>query len=164
MAEIITVSDLPASVSTHELVDLLVAGANARASRVAPCLVTALAADVPTDAQSSALDEARLVLIGAVKRWSDAGSGALSGQVAGPFQQTIDTRQRTGYNLWPSEINALADICKSLNGDATGRAAFSLDTAGAYGTVHAEACALAFGAAYCDCGADLAGFPLFESL
>ena len=48
---------------------------------------------------------------------------------AGPFGQTIDTRQRTGYNLWPSEISDLQAICKGL--DATpSRQAFSVDTAG----------------------------------
>lgn len=161
MAEIITFDDLPASVSTHELVVTMIAGANARASRVAPCLVTALAAATPTDAQAAALDEAKLVLIGAVKRWAEAGSGALQQQTAGPYGMTVDTRQRTGYNLWPSEINDLQAICKDLSATPS-RAAFSLDTAGAYGTVHAATCALAFGATYCDCGADLAGFPLFE--
>lgn len=155
MAEIITVSDLPADIQLNELIDAMVAGANAKAARVAPCLASE--DPEPTAAQ---VDEARLVLIGAVRRWVDAGSGALTAQTAGPYSQTLDTRQRTGYNLWPSEITDLQGICST---GSTGRQAFSLDTAGTYGTVHAEACSLAFGALYCDCGADLAGFPLFES-
>lgn len=162
MAAIITVTDLPASVSTHELVDTMVAGANARASRVAPCLVTALTAEAPTDGQVGALDEARLILVGAIKRWADAGSGALQSQNAGPFGVTLDTRQRGGFNLWPSEISDLQSICKGLD-DTPSRLAFSVDTAGPYGIIHAEGCSLFFGATYCDCGADLAGFPLFES-
>lgn len=163
MAEFILKTDLPAGIQSNELVDVMVVGANAKASRVAPCLVVALAAGTPTDAQVDALSEARLVLVGVVKRWVDAGSGALQTQTAGPFGQTIDTRQRTGFNLWPSEISDLQAICKGLSDEVNSRQAFSLDTAGAYGVVHAESCALAFGALYCDCGADLAGFPLFES-
>ena len=159
MAEIITTADLPAALQSAELVDLMVAGANAKASRVAPCLAwdgTIEAEPVPTSDQ---LDEARLVLIGAVKRWAEAGAGAFQSQQAGPFGVQIDTRQRTGFNLWPSEIESLQDICSA---GTTGREAFSIDTGGSFGTIHAESCALNFGALYCDCGADIAGFPLFE--
>lgn len=161
MAEFIIVDDLPNAIQTAELVDSMVAGANAKASRVAPCLVEAFTAPTPTAAQVDALSEARLVLIGAVKRWAEAGSGAIQSQTAGIFAQTIDTRQRGGYHLWPSEINDLQAICKGLSATPS-RQAFSIDTAGPYGAVHAESCALAFGALYCDCGADLTGFPLFE--
>ena len=160
MAEIITVDDLPATIRTHELVAAMVSGANARASRVAPCLVDALAAETPTDAQGSGLDEARLVLIGAVQRWAEAGSGALQTQTAGPFGQTIDTRQRTGFNLWPSEITGLQDICKSLSTTPTG-GAFSVDTIGT-GTLHLPWCDLMFNGSSCSCGVDIAGYPIFE--
>lgn len=160
MAAIISTDDLPADlvakVEASQLT-LMVAGANAKASRVAPCLA-GTGEDAPTEDQVA---EAKLVLVGAVKRWSESGSGALSQQAAGPFSQTVDTRQRTGYNLWPSEINDLQGICKGLEGSPS-RLAFSVNTGGAYGTVHAESCSLYFGATYCDCGADLAGFPLFE--
>ena len=117
MASIIEVTDLPASIQSADSVELMVAGANAKASRVAPCL-----ADTPTDDQ---LAEAKLVLVGAVKRWAEAGAGAFSQQSAGPFQVSTDTRQRTGFNFWPSEIEALQDICSEI-GTA---AAFSIDTA-----------------------------------
>ena len=40
---------------------------------------------------------------------------------------TVDTRQRTGYNLWPSEITDLQAICKTDG--AEGRQSFSVDTA-----------------------------------
>ena len=39
--------------------------------------------------------------------------------------------------------------------------AYSIDTV-ATGTVHADWCALAFGATYCSCGADIAGYPIYE--
>jgi hypothetical protein len=120
VAEIITTFDLPLAMQSHELVDAMVAGANAKASRVAPCLAGTDPA--PSDDQVA---EARLVLIGAVRRWVEAGAGSMTQQSAGPFQMSVDTRQRTGYNLWPSEIEALQAVCSS--GD--GRHAFSVDTA-----------------------------------
>lgn len=157
--DIIEVSDLPADVQTHELVAVMVAGANARASRVAPCLTwtgTPITQLAPSNDQ---LSEARLILIGAVKRWAETGSGSFASQTAGPFGQTIDTRQRAGFNLWPSEITGLQDICKT--GAATG--AFSVDTLGP-DTLHAPWCALYFGSTYCSCGVDIAGFQIFEAI
>ena len=105
---IIAVTDLPAALQSEELIGAMVAGANARAARVAPCLV-----DVVTPPSADQLAEAKLVLIGAVKRWCEAGAGALQSQNAGPFGMTVDTRQRTGFNLWPSEITDLQAICRS---------------------------------------------------
>lgn len=160
MAEIILVTDLPTALQSAELVADMVAGANAKASRVAPCLGwTGTPAEQPAPT-ADMLAEAKLVLLGAVKRWAEAGSGALQSQTAGPYGMTVDTRQRTGFNLWPSEITDLQAICAT---GPVGRQAFSVDTAGGFGTIHAEACSLNFGALYCDCGADIAGFPLFES-
>lgn len=150
---IITVFDLPEALRTHELIDTMVAGANAKASRVAPCLTS-------EDATAEQFAEAKLVLIGAVKRWADAGSGALASQTAGPFGMTVDTRQRTGYNLWPSEITDLQAIC---SGGSAGREAFSIDTAPVgCDARHVPWCNLAFGETYCSCGADIAGEPLYE--
>lgn len=120
MAEIIEVSDLPSALQTAELVDLMVAGANASASRVAPCLA-GTGEDAPSADQ---LAEAKLVLVGAVKRWSEAGSGAFQQQTAGPFAVSSDTRQRSGFNLWPSEIERLQELCAS---GFTG-GAFEIDT------------------------------------
>jgi hypothetical protein len=151
VAEIITVTDLPVALQTAELIDIMVAGANAKASRIAPCLAST--DPLPTEDQ---LAEAQLVLIGAVKRWSEAGSGALQQQTAGPFSQALDTRQRTGFNLWPSEIEQLQSICASEKSGA-----FSIDTAPT-GCVHLPWCSLMFGAVYCSCGVDIAGTPIFE--
>jgi hypothetical protein len=131
VAEIITVDDLPSAIQTHESVDLMVAGANAKASRVAPCLASA--DPVPTDDQ---LAEAKLVLVGAVRRWAETGSGAYQSQTAGPFGVVTDTRQKTGFNLWPSEIESLQEICAAPGSGGTGKA-FEVDTmpadAGVYG-------------------------------
>ena len=154
MAVIITESDLPSAIQSEESIELMVAGANAKASRVAPCLASSDPA--PTEDQ---LAEAKLVLIGAVKRWAEAGSGAAQTVQSGPFSMSTDTRQRTGYNLWPSEIETLQDICKAVG--EGGRQAFSIDTAPA-SSAHLPWCSLMLGALYCSCGVDIAGVPIYE--
>ena len=127
-------------------------GANARASRVAPCL----AATDPSPTQDQ-IAEAKLVLVGAVTRWATAGAGALQSQTAGPFGVTLDTRQRGGFNLWPSEITQLQDICRS---GSEGQA-YSVDTVQA-GGFHSPICSVYFGSTNCSCGASIAGAPIFE--
>ncbi len=117
---IIMVTDLPTELRTNELAALWVAGANAKAARVAPCL----ASDDP-EPSADQLAEAQLILVGAVRRWAEAGAGALSQQQAGPFGMSVDTRQRTGYSLWPSEIEGLQTICQA----GTAGKAFEVDTA-----------------------------------
>lgn len=150
--DIIVLEDLPAKVRDHELAETMVDGANARALRVAPCLAES--------DKAGARSEAKLILIGAVQRWSEAGSGAIAQTSAGPFQLATDTRQRTGFNLWPSEIEVLQDLCsKDLGG------AFAVDTTPTVGQEwHDEVCSLVFGATYCSCGAVLTGTgPLWPS-
>jgi hypothetical protein len=154
VAEIIAVVDLPSSIQSAELVQAMIDGANAKASRVAPCL-----ASVDPVPSLDLLSEARLVLIGAVKRWAEAGAGSVQSQQAGPFGMSVDTRQRTGFNLWPSEITALQDLCKT----STPAGAFSITPTPAT-SAHMPWCALMMGASYCSCGADLANYeyPLYE--
>ena len=110
---IIDVIALPQSIQDAidaDTLTLIVAGLNAKAKRVAPCLDDSSDSDV--------IDEARLMLLGAVKRWAEAGSGAFSQQTAGPFSASIDTRQRNaGYSLWPSEVESLASLCAETSGD-----------------------------------------------
>lgn len=111
---IIESSDLPGSVQSAESIDLMIDGANAIAARVAPCL---LLPEVTTEQ----MDEARLILLGMIKRWVEAGSGAMQQQTAGPFGMIIDTRQKSsGYRAWPSEVNDLQVICRTS--DRTGKA------------------------------------------
>jgi hypothetical protein len=160
VAEIITVADLPVSIQDAELVDTMIAGANAKASRVAPCLTwDGTVTDEPAPSVDQ-LAEAKLVLVGAVKRWVEAGAGALQSETVGPFGHTIDTRQRTGYNLWPSEINQLQEICSS--GAESSSGAWSFSPSVGTNASHAPWCAINFGANYCSCGADIAGYPLYE--
>lgn len=58
----------------------------------------------------------KAILRGAVLRWNDSGSGALSAQQAGPFGQTLDTRQERRGMFWPSEIVALQAFCADAQG------------------------------------------------
>lgn len=118
---ILTIEDLPTSVRSHELVTTLVDGANARALRIAPCLAE--------QGHQAARAEAKLILAGAVQRWAESGAGGIQQVTAGPFGQTLDTRQRTGFNLWPSEIEVLQDLCRQDTGGA-----FGIDTAPRHGT------------------------------
>lgn len=119
---IIDIDDLPDSITgstDQSLLQLMLAGANAQAIRVAPCLKD------PTPEQA---DEAKLVLVGSIKRWSEAGSGAYTQEqmTSGPFSMnhSIDTRQRTGFSLWPSEIEQLQGICA---GESETKKAFVID-------------------------------------
>jgi hypothetical protein len=108
------------------------------------------------------LSEAKLILIGAVKRWTEAGSGAVSTKTSmtGPYMntETIDTKVRTGYNLWPSEIVQLQELCRTGGKSA----AFTVDMAPSLSGEHLPWCSLNFGADYCSCGVDIAGEPIFE--
>lgn len=151
---IIELDDLPDDVRdkiSDKVLQTMLDGLNAKALRVAPCL-----ADDPS---AELLAEAKLILLSAFQRFSEVGVGALTQMGTGPFQVSTDTRQRSGYNLWPSEIAGLQELCKesgkgkAFNVDVTPRAATG---------VHRPWCALAFGALYCSCGADIAGHPIYE--
>ena len=122
----------------------------AMAELVAPCITTA---------EFAHAGAAKAVLRGAILRWHDAGTGAVSSQAAGPFQQTLDTRQPRRAMFWPSEIEQLQKMCQAAD---TG-GAWSYDSVGCLLPQHADICALHFGADYCSCGAVLAGAPLWET-
>ena len=128
----------------------MIADALAMAELVAPCI---------TDDEFAYEAAAKAILRGAILRWHDSGSGAVSQQVAGPFQQVLDNRQPRRSLFWPTEIEQLEKLCADTTG---GGAAWSYDTA-PMGDVHADVCALNLGAEYCSCGAILAGVPLWES-
>lgn len=128
----------------------MIEDAVAMAALVAPCILTA---------EFEYATAAKAIIRGAILRWHEAGTGALQSQQVGPFGQTLDTRQQRRGMFWPSEIEQLQELCKGVDPGA-----FSVDTAPAYGTlVHADSCALRFGAVYCSCGAVLTGLlPLYE--
>lgn len=162
MATIVNDTDLPEAVRSAldpGLLASMIAGVNARASRVAPCLNEDEEGNPPA---GELVAEAKLVLIGAIRRWADSGSGAFQQQTTGPFGVTVDTRQRTGYNLWPSEIAQLQDLCAAAR-ESSG--AYSVDTVPTAGPlVHADICSIHFGSEFCSCGAVLTqGLPLYEN-
>lgn len=143
----------------------MIADAEAMAILAAPCLATLhiAPADETEEAKAIRLGKvaaAKALLRGAIVRWHEAGSGAISqeGVTAGPFgsQQSFDTRVQRKAMFWPSEIEQLQSICSALD---SGKA-FTLDTVSG-GSAHAYWCALTFGALYCSCGADVAGVPIY---
>ncbi len=103
----------------------------------------------------------KAVLRAAVLRWDDTGTGAITQETiaAGPFNHGITTDSRQGRygQLWPSEESALQKIVSS-----TRRNAYTIDMTGGLTTTHQPWCAVAFGANYCSCGADIAGSALYE--
>lgn len=137
----------------------MIADAMAMALFVAPCL------DDPqlTDKKAAA---AKAIIRGAILRWHDAGSGALSQkqQTAGVFSQseTFDNRQIRRAMYWPSEIEQLQSICRA-DDDASG-GAWGYDVLEASGPSHSPVCTLNLGGDYCSCGATLSGQePLWET-
>ena len=122
------------------------ADALARAAVIAPCILE----------DGFAHDAAALAIIrGAILRWHESGTGAFQQVTTGPFGATTDTRSARKGMFLPSEIDELKSLCGSNTSGA-----FDIDTVSA-AVVHADACSINLGATYCDCGADLAGFPLF---
>ena len=89
----------------------------ALAARVAPCI---------TDADFEFADAAKAILRAAILRWNDSGSGAVTQQTAGPYSQSYDNRSERRSLFWPSEIDALRDLCRE--GATTGQA-FTIETA-----------------------------------
>ena len=91
----------------------LIKSAIALAKHYAPCLND-------PDLDQDVSDALEAVIFGALQRWADSGSGALSAkqQQAGPFGQTLsyDTRspQRSGF--YSHEIEQLRSICRSYSG------------------------------------------------
>ena len=88
--------------------------------------------------------------------WNESGTGALTQQGAGPFQVSYDNRQSRRSLFYSTEIAQLQDLCKESGTNQ----AFTIDTIDT--TVnHADWCSINFGANYCDCGASIAGVPIF---
>ena len=120
MAEFLIVADLQKfnagidPVKAQEMID----DATALAVLAAPCID-----DPETPLTTAKLNAVRAILRGAILRWEDAGSGAVSQQTAGPFGQMIDTRQPRRNMFWPSEITDLQKLCSAGTGGA-----FQIDT------------------------------------
>lgn len=147
----LTPADLAPFASIDEAKALaMIDDAMALAARVAPCI---LEDDFPY------AGAAKAVLRGAVLRWNDAGAGGITQAAVDDASFTFGNQQQRRGLFWPSEITQLQDLCK---GDVAS-GAFSVDTVGQESVVHADICALRFGAQYCSCGAVLTqNLPLYE--
>lgn len=108
MGAFLDASDLtPFAVVDETKANAMIEDAEAMALLAAPCIA---AVDF---AYGSAV---KAILRGAVLRWNEAGTGALQAQQAGPFGQTLDTRQERRGMFWPSEITALQSLCADAQG------------------------------------------------
>jgi hypothetical protein len=91
---------------------------------------------------------------------------AVAAQVKRPddsTQVTIrvdDASTSKSYRSGKGRVTILDEWWTLLGLIPEGGQAFAIDTLAA-ATSHGYACALVFGAAYCDCGADIAGAPIF---
>lgn len=135
--------------------EAMIEDAEAQATLAAPCI-----ADLDETDDAVKFKAVKSILRAAVLRWDEAGAGGITTEQtgSGPFQHmtvTNTTKPRRGM-FWPSEIEQLQGIC------ATSSGAFAIDTAPPLTGMHAPWCALAFGAAYCSCGLDIAGEPIYE--
>lgn len=154
MVAIITPGDLePFADIAIDKAEAMIEDALAMATRVAPCITE------PDFDQQAAV---KAVLRGAILRWDESGQGGLTAQqvTAGPYSQSnsFDTRTTRKTLFWPSEIEALQELC-SEGGDG----AFVVDMVNAGAWAHASTCSLVFGANFCSCGADINnGWPLWE--
>jgi hypothetical protein len=103
---------------------------------------------------------AKAIVRGALLRWIDAGSGAVTTQTTMSYGQTVDTRQPRRSMFMPSEVDDLKRLCRP---DDDSGGAYSIDTLpGAGEIVHAEVCSIWFGGG-CSCGAILTqGLALYE--
>lgn len=108
MGTFLTVADLAPFASIEAAkANAMIDDAEAMALLAAPCI------DDVGFAYGTAV---KAILRGAVLRWNDSGSGALQAQTAGPFGQTLDTRQERRGMFWPSEIVALQGLCGTTTG------------------------------------------------
>lgn len=92
---------------------VMIQGAVARAAQIAPCI---LADDFTKD------DAAVGIILDALVRRSEGGSGSVTQQAAGPFSQSVDTRSLV--NLFTAQERAdLAALCPRS------KTAYTLNTA-----------------------------------
>jgi hypothetical protein len=83
--------------------------------------------------------------------------------VSNPQGVTQDTTGPFSVSFGPQAAQRiyLSAGDKTILGSIGRGQSFSVDTVPRTGVLHGEACSLRFGANYCDCGADIAGYPLY---
>lgn len=114
--------------------------------------------DTVPSALTASVSTRRRIVCAVVKR--AMASGDMTGNESvqfgtGPFQMTAKpTNPHGDFYLTKQERRALGEGRQS---------AFGVQVAGFSDTVHRPWCNLNFGAAYCSCGADIAGEPIYEA-
>ena len=126
--------------------EAMIADAEAMAVLAAPRLAT-------LETGSPHIASVRAVLRGAILRWHESGSGAITQTAVGQMSQSIAPRRSM---FWPSEIEYL----RSIGGPEDSGKAFAVDTAPSLGS-HSPICSLYWGGA-CSCGYDIALEPIYE--
>jgi len=114
----------------------------------------AKAEEAQDDAKLAALDEATM---------------AYAVPIFANPERVLQRRQGSDYSVSFADGSDAATGLKEARAILTaagfggaGSGAFSVDTVSAGGLeIHGETCGLRLGASYCDCGANLAGFPIF---
>jgi hypothetical protein len=136
------------------------AGADAHATVLLEDASQFILDTVPTAGDATVTEATRRRIVCAVVRRAMPIPGAEAGyssiqQAAGPFSQTVTPVNPSGdFYLTKLERRAL--------GNGTVKA-FGADVVGVSAVQHYPWCNLNFGATYCSCGADIAGFPIYES-
>ena len=113
--------------------------------------------DVAPAAASASEATRRRIVCAVVRRSMEASTADTAGlesfqQSAGPF----------AFGGKPSNPHGDFYLTKAEKQALTGsQKAFSISIGGSVGPYHAEWCSLNFGANYCSCGADIAGYPIY---
>lgn len=131
-----------------EALELMCKDVLAVAVAVAPCLRRDELPDHITNA-------AQAILRNAVVRWAQADPSPAVQLSAGPFSQTIDTSQRKGGLLWPTEIKQLQDLCREVTQESERQAFMADQLPSSPGMVHATTCDVWWAPSRCSCGAIL---------
>lgn len=99
----------------------------------------------------------RMIVCAMVKRSmlapSDQGAAASVQQSAGPYSQSTTFANPTG------DLYLTSGERRMLKGSP--QQAFTVSMSSHSGRAHAISCSLRFGATYCSCGSDIAGFPIY---
>lgn len=100
----------------------------ARAVAIAPCI----AGDGLSPDQAETV---RAIILDAVTRWAETGSGEVTTQTAGPFTQRVEPRSDRRGAFLQSEFNDLQGVCAAIDGARDG--AFSIMLGGGRLAAHA---------------------------
>ena len=73
-----------------------------------------------------------------------------------------DASTSRSYQSGKGRVTILDEWWAMLGLVETDEGAFAIDMAPGVSAIHALACSLRFGATYCSCGADIAGYPIYE--